>query len=288
MMWFQAGSDKPVFYSGGGMDGKPHWLVHWVMQRIRKAETTGNRLSEVEHLLSQLYHWFDGYDCTPKETKQLDNSVENLGWAHRLLRGAESSVYGEVLPEGVLTVLDTLDEASLLSETDVFYDFGSGTGKIAIQAALMSPCQRVVGIELSDTRHGHAVRAMEEAEELELEKGGSALQGELIGELKGAIASGSLSLVQGDISVNTYEDATHVFAASTTWPDGLMQAIVQNLNGLPRIKTFSTLRDVSDRELEAYPKMRLWKKLKVDVSWTDSADMHVYRFDANKKSKVKK
>ena len=30
--------------------------------------------------------------------------------------------------------------------------------------------------------------------------------------------------------------------------------------------------------LAAHPDMQLWKKISVDVSWTDAASMHVYRF----------
>jgi len=298
------------------MDGKPDWLVYWVMQRVTKqAQGQGSKLVAVEHLLQELFHWFDGYDCTPQELSGLDNAVKPRGWIARQMVGPEASVYGEVLPEGVQAVLDEINTAMPLTAEDVFYDLGSGTGKVAIHAALVTPCRRVVGIELADTRHQHACRALKEAQNLmqreeatqasSCSKGGkskakqrspaaaAAAEGpegtSLLAELVRKWETKGLELIQGDITEASYKDGTHLFAASTTWPDTLLSAIAGNLcTKVPNVKTFSTLREIEDEDLEAHPEMSLWRKIKVDVSWTDSAEMHIYRFDlegAKKKEK---
>lgn len=323
-MWFASGSQEPVFYSGGGMDGKPDWLVYWVMQRVTKqAQGSGSKLVAVEHLLQELFHWFDGYDCTAQELKGLDNAVKPRTWIARQLVGPEASVYGEVLPEGVQAVLDEISKEMPFSEEDVFYDLGSGTGKVAIQASLVcvcvvaalaisqttntsiahcfvhlpnpfvpcllpqvTPCRKVVGIELADTRHQHATRALEEAQKLAREMSAKSKRQDestLLSELVRKWETKGLELLQGDITETTYQDGTHLFAASTTWPDSLLADIAANLcTKVPRVKTFSTLREIEDQDLEKHPEMTLWRKIKVDVSWTDAAEMHIYRFDLSR------
>jgi len=283
MMWFAAGSKEPVFYSGGGMDGNYGWLVYWVMQRVIKAGGSGARLVGVERLIQELYHWYDGYDCSQAETRGLDNAVEDKNWLVRKMRGPEASVYGEVLPEGVQAVLDTIEAEMPLSSSDVFYDLGSGTGKVCVQVSLMTPCKKACGIELSETRHKHALRALAEAKELSTNpQRRKEKEIEFLRDMVEAENTGRLVLEQGDIMDLTYKDGTHIFAASTTWPDKLMSVITKNLStGLPKIKTFSTLREPEDVDLNLHPHVYLWKKIKVDVSWTDSAEMHIFRFDGN-------
>ncbi|MDR3646392.1 MAG: phenylalanine--tRNA ligase beta subunit-related protein, partial [Candidatus Babeliales bacterium] len=64
-------------------------------------------------------------------------------------------VYGEILHASLKTLLDDLS----ITTSDVFYDLGSGIGKVTIQAYLDYPFKKVVGIELSPTRCKHAFDA---------------------------------------------------------------------------------------------------------------------------------
>ena len=45
--------------------------------------------------------------------------------------GHEASVYGEVLPEGIQTLLDVLDTEMPITQSDVFVDLGSGTQRFS-------------------------------------------------------------------------------------------------------------------------------------------------------------
>jgi hypothetical protein len=63
-------------------------------------------------------------------------------------------VYGEIRPESVTVLLKHMN----LKDTDVFYDLGSGLGKVAIQAALCTEA-RAVGVELSVSRYERAKAA---------------------------------------------------------------------------------------------------------------------------------
>ena len=67
-----------------------------------------------------------GYDCSETEQITLDNTVEEKTWIGRMVTGHEASVYGEVLPDGVQTLLDAVNDHMPLSSEDVFIDLGSG------------------------------------------------------------------------------------------------------------------------------------------------------------------
>jgi tRNA G46 methylase TrmB len=69
-----------------------------------------------------------------------------------------SPVYGEILIPSLKTLLDDLN----IKPTDVFYDLGSGTGKVTIQAYLDYPFKKAVGIELAPTRCNHSIDAKKE------------------------------------------------------------------------------------------------------------------------------
>jgi hypothetical protein len=49
-----------------------------------------------------------------------------------------------------------------LNDDDTFVDLGSGAGKAVLQAHLMTPASRVVGVELSELHHRNAVSALEQ------------------------------------------------------------------------------------------------------------------------------
>ena len=244
----------------------------------------------VEQLIAEIYHWFDGYDCSEMEQIELDNGVEEKSWLGRLVGGHEASVYGEVLPEGIQNLLDYIDDDMPLSKEDVFVDLGSGTGKIVLQVALATDFKKVIGIELSETRHGHAIKAVEEARKLSISVQEETKREEHLGadipdckefanKVTRDVASGRVQIIHGDIMEPTYNDATHLYAASTTWPDVLLHTVtkigVEKIKGL---KSFSTLRPIPPATLKEFRSVYLWKTVELAVSWQDTAPMHIYKF----------
>ena len=235
--------------------------------------------------------FFTGYDCSETEQIELDNDVEQKTWLGRLVQGHEASVYGEVLPEGIQTLLDYINEDMPLSKDDVFVDLGSGTGKIVLQVALSTCFKKVVGIELSETRHGHAVKAAAEAHTISQMKEDDIKQDLLTCQpfakkVSADIASGRVQLIHGDIMKPTYNDATHLYAASTTWPDILLHTVAKlGVTEIKGIKTFSTLRPLPSETLAEYKdSISLWKTVDVAVSWQDTAPMHIYKFGKSKRA----
>ncbi|GAH13731.1 unnamed protein product [marine sediment metagenome] len=65
-----------------------------------------------------------------------------------------NATYGEITFEATEQLLDYLQVTS----DDVLYDLGSGVGKFVVQAYLATPARKVVGVELSPTRHNLAHR----------------------------------------------------------------------------------------------------------------------------------
>lgn len=231
-----------------------------------------------------------GYDCSETEQIELDNDVEQKSWLGRLVNGHEASVYGEVLPEGIQTLLDYIDNDMPLSPADVFVDLGSGTGKIVIQVALSTNFKKVVGIELSETRHQHAIKAVAEARKISRMKEESDTKAAVLQCVPFAkrttedVASGRVQLIHGDIMKPTYNDATHLYAASTTWPDILLHTVAQlAVTEIKHVKTFSTLRPLPSSTLAEFPSISLWKAVDVAVSWQDTAPIHIYKFGNEKK-----
>lgn len=97
-----------------------------------------------------------------------------------------SGTYGELTVRGAATVFRLLQPTG----GDVLYDLGSGTGRFVLQAALTLPRVRVVGVELSATRHAAAIKAHQ--------------------RVVGVHARGNLALRHADILTTPCSDATLV------------------------------------------------------------------------------
>ena len=94
------------------------------------------------------------------ETLSLDAAHESTEADARLVNnasgGGHAINYGEFDPKSWSEVLPQLH----LSESDVFYDLGSGRGCLAFQTALQIRCKKSVGVELSHERHVMALKGL--------------------------------------------------------------------------------------------------------------------------------
>lgn len=121
-----------------------------------------------------------------------------------------------------------------LTADDVFYDLGSGTGKIPLQVALQSPCKSAVGIEFVHARHaiGQAALARLRA----MAEGGDALLARRHTQILSALDR--TRLVEGDVCdpAVPLEDATAIFINNTVFQPDLMARIVERLARLPHLR----------------------------------------------------
>jgi hypothetical protein len=62
--------------------------------------------------------------------------------------------YGEILYPSLNKIIQYMD----IDENDVFYDFGSGVGKVVLQVLLNTPVKKAIGIEFNKKRNDVAVK----------------------------------------------------------------------------------------------------------------------------------
>lgn len=144
-----------------------------------------------------------------------------------------NTTYGEVLPQSIwLHVIPALQ----LTNKDVFYDIGSGTGKIPLQVALQTDCALSKGVEFVESRHKLGLDALER------------LRGVVAGDAtlpltdaRKAVLTSALErvqLIQGDAcsALTPLEDATAIFINNTVFQPDLMARLVERLATLPRLR----------------------------------------------------
>lgn len=159
-----------------------------------------------------------------------------------------NSTYGEITDKGVQMLIHELNP----KKSDVFYDLGSGGGRMVLKMYLDSPIHRAVGIELSPTRHAIALKAQEKLKEL-----GQEISGKIL-EFRNA-----------DIQKARIQDATIIYVASTCFSDEFMQKLTTKLAALKKGLNVLTLRQLPKHEA-----FTLVKELRVPMTW--GADVSVY------------
>lgn len=159
-------------------------------------------------------------------------------------------LYGELLPASVSALVSWLE----LGERDVFYDLGSGTGKVVVQVAMSAPVARCVGVELSASRCRIARSALRRARQHEL------------------VLARRTVFRQRSFLDESLADATVVYTCSTGFSAPLMREIVDKLAGIGR-----EIRFLSLQEPEAHPALEPIMQLPVAASWNPRTPVHAYR-----------
>lgn len=198
-----------------------------------------NRVEKDKHeqLLEQLYAQSNGYVIEEDERRLI------------LDKGGEPT-YGEITFAGAQTLLKDLR----LTYKDIFYDLGSGIGKLAAQVYLTTPTKKIVGIELASTRHTYALRVYEQLQQL----------GKIQPQKK-------LLYLNGDIVYLPIDDATIVYICSTCFSEELMHKITERLSQLQ-----PGLRVVTLKKLAAHAKFRLIKEYMLPMSWYTEVVVYLY------------
>lgn len=161
-----------------------------------------------------------------------------------------SPVYGEIKQAALDKLLSYLN----LSTKDVFYDLGSGVGKVIMQTALSTPAKKIVGVELSHSRHHEAEIALSRliAHDPSLKT--------------------KVMLLNKDLMTVDLSDATVIYSCSTAFSIKFMAEIVKRLLTFPQ-----TFRLVSLQELPEENDFELEDILRLDMSWLRSTPVHIYK-----------
>lgn len=161
-------------------------------------------------------------------------------------------VYGEILNTSLKTLLDDLH----ITPNDVFYDLGSGTGKVTIQAYLDYPFKKAVGIELSPTRYKHSIIAKNELKKIN------------------ALANTrTLEFRNEDITKSDINDATVIFMCATCFPEDLMDTLTKKLSMLKPGLKLLTLKALPNTELHNF---KLIKEYSLPMTWSSGSPVYLY------------
>jgi hypothetical protein len=159
--------------------------------------------------------------------------------------------YGEIPYDSAAHILADLK----LSQNDVFYDLGSGVGKLVLQAYLTTPVKRSVGIELSKTRFNIANSRHKQT------------------ILDDHTTPGrDLIFLHQNIRTATLSDATVCFLSGITFPPPLVQTIMDRLSALQH-----PVKVVSILPLPEHAQFKLIKTYQLPMSWaSEGVDVCLY------------
>lgn len=189
-----------------------------------------------QKLISSLYKGIDGFSCEETDGRRLRH---------------QGLVYGELTPQSVLQMLKYLK----LTESDVFYDFGSGVGKVVLQVAASVPVKKCIGIELVHSRYEASQKVLKDA------------------KAQGVLLAGQTSFRHENFFDSDAKGATVIYVASTCFNERMMQSLATKVSGLSRPVTLITLQDFSrnHRGLEHVDTIPL------QATWSKDVHGHIYR-----------
>jgi len=218
--------------------------------------TSGDQGVSTRTLLNQAYTAYDslqygvGSYVIPEEDKESMKEMSTL-------QGPKAWTYGEITFEGV----ETLGKHLRVDEVDhVFYDLGSGLGRMVFQVFFDWRVRRAVGVELSAHRHSRAARAHRH----------------LAAPLATA-APRQCEFLNANLLTVNMADATIVYLACTCWDADFMSQVMEKLKGLPELQWV-----VSTESLEGeFGLEEEWcqphSQVKLPMSWDEDWPVYVYK-----------
>lgn len=161
-----------------------------------------------------------------------------------------SPTYGEI----TIGSTDRLFRALDLTKRDVFYDLGSGVGKVILYAGLFTSVRQAVGIELSKMRHQDSVMALARAAQFE-------------GNLPNRCEFLNDDLLNVDLS-----SASVIYTCSTAFSVAFMRKLTAHLGKFTHDFKLVTLQDLPNER-----HFTMMDKLKLDMSWQRNTPVYIYR-----------
>ncbi|MEX0940684.1 MAG: hypothetical protein WDZ41_04960 [Candidatus Babeliales bacterium] len=193
---------------------------------------------KAKELIESLYNNISGFGIDNTESAM----IEQKGGA---------PTYGEITYESAQQLLNDLK----LTQKDIFYDLGSGVGKMTIQTYLTTPVKKSVGIELSPTRYKYAMAIKQQ-----------------LSEQKYLDPNRTLDFKNQNIAEADLSDATVVYMCSTCYSEDLMQKIVNKLANMPK-----GLRIVTLKKLPKHKKFTLVNTFCLPMTWSSNTSVYLYQ-----------
>ena len=162
------------------------------------------------------------------------------------------TTYGEILPSSVTTIINLLK----VKPNDVFYDLGSGSGKVVTQFFLQTKAKKNTGIELVPFRHNIAIQIKNKLQKTFPDK----------------FISQQLQFINGDILTQDLTDATIIYMCSTCFSNELLQKITNKLNESNNLRTIITLKELPT----LHKKLKNKQIIKTPCTWSTDTIAYIY------------
>lgn len=165
-----------------------------------------------------------------------------------------TNIYGEMTYWGVQKLLEILQ----LNSEDVFYDLGSGLGKIVIQISCNTPIKKIYGIEFYPERSNIAEKALKKLYKM---------YPELLNNNK--IISFQIQNIK---DIHYLNDATVIFMCSTCYPSELVNIIYEKIKNNRNLRYF-IIHDVYNKLKTLLPYQAV---VILPCSWSKNVKWYIY------------
>jgi precorrin-6B methylase 2 len=187
-----------------------------------------------------------------KYVEKLYKNTTAFGSVDTKLSKQNPTTYGEILPSSVTTIINLLN----IKPNDVFYDLGSGSGKVPTQFFLQTKAKKNTGIELVPFRHNISTQIKNKLQKTFSDK----------------FLSQQLQFINGDILTQDLTDATIVYMASTCFSNELLQKITNKLNESNNLRAIITLKELPT----LHKKLKNKQIINTPCTWSTNTTAYVY------------
>jgi SAM-dependent methyltransferase len=166
-----------------------------------------------------------------------------------------AATQGEILYDSINKLLASIS----LGEEDVFFDLGSGTGRVTAQVFLKSPVRQACGIEFIPELHAQSLRIARQIE--------TQLPEFYLKERK-------LRFIEGNFLETPFSEATVVLMNSVCFSQQTLAQVAVLIDSNPQIHSLLSLRP-----LPGIRRLRFVKTLRTECTW-DTALCYLYQAPA--------
>lgn len=194
--------------------------------------------------------------------------------------------YGEIIKPSMRGLADKLK----IKKGDVFYDLGSGTGKLVCYMYMATPVEKAIGIELSESRYKRSLEALERLHaQKPTDKRGeytvvksddeSGLgNGAKLSEEEREFTSSSkreLTFINNDMLAHDLSDASAIFMCATCFSEKLLQKLADKFVREAK----PGLRVVTLKKLPENARLKYKGTTKLPTSWSSGSPFHYYELE---------
>jgi hypothetical protein len=267
-MIYRAGKSRPRLGLLSRLRKLLRGVAAWRLLSRRTREKRRTAMKNVLHVLRTCYKLSDATHNVADAWKMPTSKTASLAVVKTL---GKSLTYGEIHPRSWQRVLRFLKRILKSRKGHVFFDLGSGTGKIAIHTAfVLSNCAASTGIEIFQPRHAEAIDAHAE-----------------LGKILPHIAD-KTSFILGDVRTVDISSATIALVPNKIFEEHINKDIFHKLNTLAHLGVVVCMKEVCKKHRTYGCAVRgnpcadflanfalAWQE-QIEVSWAKEASLCVY------------